>query len=155
MTAHSWCAARREAILGSAARASRLVLSRYRDAPRIVAPQQWVIADIWHDHVLFQDDEVSGLVDFGAVRTDAVSLDLARLLGSLIEDEPRRWSEALDAYQQDRPLSPGERGADPRPGPLRRCAQWNELAAMVDRRAGGSSKTCRELPGGCTPSSGD
>jgi homoserine kinase type II len=70
---------------------------------------QPVLRDIWHDHVLFQGDSVSGVVDFGAVRTDSVATDLARLLGSLVGNQPAKWSLGLAAYESIRPLSPSER----------------------------------------------
>ncbi len=66
---------------------------------------QPVIRDIWHDHVLFTGDEVTGMVDFGAMRTDSVMTDIARLLGSLVEDDRVGWNRGLDAYQETAPLS--------------------------------------------------
>jgi len=44
------------------------------------------LCDIWHDHVLFEGNLVTGLVDFGGIKTDHVAVDLARLLGRLVED---------------------------------------------------------------------
>ena len=70
-------------------------------------PVSPVLRDIWHDHLLFSDDAVTGLIDPAACRTDTVAADLSRLLGSLIGDEPR-WSEALAAYQEQRPLTAAE-----------------------------------------------
>jgi homoserine kinase type II len=46
-------------------------------------PLQPCLRDIWHDHVLFTGDEVTGMVDFGAVAIDTPATDIARLLGSL------------------------------------------------------------------------
>src|SRR5579884_2430970 len=45
-------------------------------------PLQRCLCDIWHDHVLFEQDAVTGLIDFGALKTDHAAVDLARLLGS-------------------------------------------------------------------------
>ena len=93
-----------------------------RAAPRLaglldmlapVASQQVTLLpclrDIWHDHVLFQDDEVSGLIDFGAMRMETVSGDITRLLGSLVADDADLWRVGLAAYEQVRPLAPAER----------------------------------------------
>jgi homoserine kinase type II len=57
-----------------------------------------VIRDVWHDHVFFDGDSVSGIVDFGAMEIDIISLDLARLLGSLVPRQPSRIQIALDQY---------------------------------------------------------
>jgi len=73
---------------------------------------QPVIRDIWWDHCLFSGDELTGLIDYGAMGTDVVSFDLARLLGSCLDRTPAdllMWEEALAAYQRVRPLTEAER----------------------------------------------
>jgi Ser/Thr protein kinase RdoA (MazF antagonist) len=74
---------------------------------------QVCIRDIWHDHVLFTGDDVTGLIDFGAVDFDTPTGDVARLLGSLVGDDRDRWQSGIDAYATVRPLSPDERAALP------------------------------------------
>lgn len=81
------------------------ILGRYNDT---VFPIQPVIRDVWHDHVLFTGDEVSGLVDFGAMQIDNVALDLARLLGSTVRDDRNQWEFAVQSYQEIRPLGDAE-----------------------------------------------
>jgi homoserine kinase type II len=66
--------------------------------------------DIWCDHVLFEGDEVSGLIDFGAMRPETVAGDVARLLGSLAVDDPAFWAAGMVAYESARPLTAIERG---------------------------------------------
>jgi homoserine kinase type II len=66
------------------------------------------IRDIWHDNVLFVGDEVSGIVDFGAMEADSVAADIARLLGSLALDDAGGWLAGLESYQTARPLTPEE-----------------------------------------------
>lgn len=66
------------------------------------------IRDIWHDHMLFEGDHVSGLIDFGALKPEAVSADVARLLGSLVSDDANAWADGLDAYESIRPLTAPE-----------------------------------------------
>jgi Ser/Thr protein kinase RdoA (MazF antagonist) len=61
--------------------------------------------DLWKAHVLFEGDEVTGLIDASAARTDHPAVDLARLLGSLVGDDRRGWQTALDAYTAVRPMS--------------------------------------------------
>jgi Ser/Thr protein kinase RdoA (MazF antagonist) len=66
------------------------------------------IRDVWHDHVLFLDGQVSGIIDFGAMRIDNPATDVARLLGSLVGDERDGWRLGLEAYEAVRPLSEDE-----------------------------------------------
>lgn len=70
--------------------------------------QQPVLRDVWHDHVLFEGDTVSGIVDFGAMNIDSVATDVARLVGSLAADDRSRWQTALAAYTELRPLNEQE-----------------------------------------------
>lgn len=74
-------------------------------ASRSHVPLQPCIRDIWHDHVLFERDEVSGFVDFGAMRTDHVACDVSRLLGSLVGSDREKWKQGLENYQSLRPLT--------------------------------------------------
>lgn len=93
------------------AQAEGRVLSELIAAEPQKVPLQPCIRDIWHDHVLFEGDRVSGLVDFGAMRVDNVACDLARLLGSLSDGAKNAgdWQAGLAAYEAVRPLSADER----------------------------------------------
>jgi Ser/Thr protein kinase RdoA (MazF antagonist) len=71
-------------------------------------PLQCCLRDIWHDHVLFTGDKVTGIIDFGAVDSDTPATDVARLLGSLVGDDSAGWQAGLDAYAATRPLSEDE-----------------------------------------------
>jgi homoserine kinase type II len=71
-------------------------------------PLQPCLCDVWHDHVLFEGERVTGLVDYGSVKTDHVAVDLARLLGSLVGDDRQQQAAGLEAYARLRPLSPEE-----------------------------------------------
>jgi Ser/Thr protein kinase RdoA (MazF antagonist) len=73
-----------------------------------VWPLQPCLCDVWHDHVLFDGDRLTGLIDYGAMKIDHPAVDLARLLGSLVEDDPEGWSVGLAAYREVRPLSADE-----------------------------------------------
>jgi Ser/Thr protein kinase RdoA (MazF antagonist) len=76
----------------------------------IPLPLQPCIRDIWHDHVLFDGDRVTGLIDFGAMQFDTPATDIARLVGSLaVFDKSRQtWPIALAAYSNIRPLNEAE-----------------------------------------------
>ena len=65
--------------------------------------------DLWHDHVLYTGEDVSGFIDFGALRIDSPASDLARLLGSLAKDDRQLWDAGFAAYGARAPLSEAER----------------------------------------------
>lgn len=67
-------------------------------------PAQLCLVDVWHDHVLFQGERVSGIIDYAAAKIDHVATDLARLLGSLVPGQANRQAAALEAYAALRPL---------------------------------------------------
>lgn len=115
----------RAARLLSANRAN--ALARLQPWCRRPLPLQPCLADIWHDHVLFIGDQVTGIVDFGATRWDYPAVDLARLLGSLLGFDTVAWAEALDSYNG--PL----RTAEPHAYfELPRLLHWTgQLAALV------------------------
>jgi Ser/Thr protein kinase RdoA (MazF antagonist) len=71
-------------------------------------PVQPCLCDLWHDHILYEGDTVTGLVDYGSVKRDHVAVDLARLLGSLVGDDPELRSIGLDAYARIRNLTAEE-----------------------------------------------
>jgi Ser/Thr protein kinase RdoA (MazF antagonist) len=67
------------------------------------------LRDVWHDHVLFTGDQVTGIIDPSAARTESVAADLSRLVGSLVGENPELWRIALASYEAVRPLTPAER----------------------------------------------
>jgi Ser/Thr protein kinase RdoA (MazF antagonist) len=75
------------------------------DCPLSRVTQQPVIRDIWHDHVLYTGNSVTGIIDFGAMSVDTVAVDIARLLGSLADGDALQWREGLRAYRELRPVS--------------------------------------------------
>jgi Ser/Thr protein kinase RdoA (MazF antagonist) len=100
----------------SAAQLWQLVLRRIDEVPRLLArwsqrkiPLQPCVCDLWHDHVLFTGEAVTGLIDFGSVKEDHVGVDLARLLGSLIGDDAALWESGFRAYERIRPFGTEER----------------------------------------------
>jgi len=84
------------------------ILRRLEAVGGIDVSLQPCIRDIWRAHVLFEGDEVTGLIDFGSMRPENVAADVARLLGSLALDDEEMWQVGLAAYQAVRPLSQEE-----------------------------------------------
>ena len=90
-------AARRAAdAVARAAAATRARLIPWENRPVEVRP---CVCDVWHDHVLFTGDAVTGLIDFGAAKDDHPAVDLARLLGDLVGDHDARFAAGIDAYR--------------------------------------------------------
>jgi homoserine kinase type II len=81
------------------------VLSAWHDRPCALQP---CLRDVWHDHLLFEGERLTGLVDYAALGLDSVAADLARLLGSLVEDDQAAWQAALSAYREVAELSSDE-----------------------------------------------
>jgi hypothetical protein len=80
-------------------------LTAFQHEPFALQP---CLRDVWHDHLLFTGDVVTGLIDASACRTENVAGDLARLIGSLVEDDAAGWKAALDSYRAHHPLSLSE-----------------------------------------------
>jgi homoserine kinase type II len=71
----------------------------------------WCLRDVWHEHILFTEDRVTGVIDFGAASVDTPAGDVARLLGSMAGDNSEHRRFSLAAYESIRPLWPVERDA--------------------------------------------
>lgn len=72
-------------------------------------PLQPCIRDIWHAHVFFQNDELTGIIDFGALAMEHPAADIARLLGSCVTIGSREWQIGLAAYDEVRQLPEADR----------------------------------------------
>jgi homoserine kinase type II len=84
------------------------ILRRALERP---APLQPCLRDARAEHFLFQNDVVTGLVDFGAMGRDTVAGDLARLLGEAVGADPTARRIAMQAYASIRPLEAAESAA--------------------------------------------
>jgi Ser/Thr protein kinase RdoA (MazF antagonist) len=71
-------------------------------------PVQACLCDVWHDHILFEGDAVSGVVDYGSLKPDHVAVDLARLLGSLVGGDRERFRAGLACYARSNLLAGDE-----------------------------------------------
>lgn len=89
-------------------RAAPYVTGQLKAAAQSEFALQPCLRDIWHDHVLYTGDNVTGVVDASACRSENVATDLARLLGSFVSDEQNMWDFAIQEYQRHRRLTPDE-----------------------------------------------
>jgi homoserine kinase type II len=99
-------------------------------------PQQPCVRDVHAEHLLFSGDEVTGLIDYGAMRMDNVVGDLVRMLDSLLGPDRSRWKPALTAYSAIRPLLREELALIPawhRASVLLSAATWLDWL-FVERR---------------------
>jgi homoserine kinase type II len=100
------------------------LLEPWRQRPWSLHP---CLCDVWHDHLLYEGEQLTGLVDYGAVKVDHVAVDLARMLGSLIGDDCVSWDAGLRAYREVRTLSVEEEALAivlDRTGTLLGAANW-------------------------------
>lgn len=67
-------------------------------------PLQPTLRDVRSDHLLFSGDQLTGLVDFGALEVESPAADLARLLADWFEPKDKRRRAALEAYERVRRL---------------------------------------------------
>lgn len=98
-----------EPILRKAAAVAPSVAQRLQRFDSVEVPLQPCLRDVWHDHLLFTDDEVTGLIDPSAAGVESIAADLSRLLGSLLADDEPAWAFALEAYHREKRLSEAER----------------------------------------------
>jgi homoserine kinase type II len=99
-------------------------------------PLQPCIRDVWHDHVLFTGDRVTGLIDFGAMGIETVAADVARLLGSLARDDASLRQAGLAAYESIRPMNEAEKAlvtVFDRSGTLLAALNWVEWLYLERR----------------------
>ena len=81
---------------------------RCQDLRRHCFLLQPVIRDLWSAHILFLDDQVSGLIDLHASGTDHVTTDLARLIRSWLGSDHERILELIGVFETFRTLSSTE-----------------------------------------------
>ncbi|MEM7313053.1 MAG: phosphotransferase [Planctomycetota bacterium] len=80
-------------------------LSDLRDAANMTTEQTVCLRDVWHDHILFTGDAVTGIVDYDAMEIESPAGDVARLLGSLVGNRRAGWEAGLAAYTAVRTVS--------------------------------------------------
>ena len=113
-----------------------------------LVPIQPCIGDVWHDHILFQGDAVSGVIDYAAAKYDHVATDLARLLGSMIPDDSARIEVAIRAYTAIRPLPNPELVAIlDRSGVVASVANWLRRLYVAEEMVADRGAVAKRLDG--------
>ena len=84
-------------------------VAAWESQPVVLQP---VLRDVWSDHVLFSDGQVTGIIDWHAAGIDTPATDVARLVGSWPGDSAMLRT-FLDSYSAVRPLTDEEVGLVP------------------------------------------
>ena len=71
-------------------------------------PIQPVLRDVWRAHVLFTDNEVTGLIDLSAAASDHVTVDVTRLVRSWYGTDVAKIQKSMEEYQSLRILNASE-----------------------------------------------
>jgi Ser/Thr protein kinase RdoA (MazF antagonist) len=106
------------------------------------------LRDVWSAHILFTGDEVTGLIDAHACRSDCVATDLARLLGTMVGDDRRAWDIGLAAYNDLRPLSSEEEDlveVFDKSGVLLSAMNWIDWCVIEQRASAQSARLIARL----------
>ncbi|MDQ3329295.1 MAG: phosphotransferase [Planctomycetota bacterium] len=106
-----------------------------RHGESLTVPLIPVLRDVWHDHILFTQESVTGLIDPSACRRDTVAADLSRLLGSFVGDNHEGWRRGMEAYERHRSLTDAERTLMPildRSGVLLSAMTWLRRHYLFD-----------------------
>lgn len=64
-----------------------------------LGPSQAIHGDPRPEHFLLNEGRLAGLIDFGAMRTDSVLVDVARLAGELALGDSERLNEVVSIYE--------------------------------------------------------
>lgn len=81
--------------------------TRLNEFATMELPLHPVVRDLRAEHLLFTDDQLTGLVDFDAMQMDSVAYDLSRLTSSMRLSESQLHL-ALATYHAERPIQPAE-----------------------------------------------
>ncbi|NBR05651.1 MAG: hypothetical protein EBT92_07760 [Planctomycetes bacterium] len=61
---------------------------------------QFCWGDARRENILFENNELSGFVDYFAIRKDCKEVDVARMISSFAGDDYEMWTNGLDAYSR-------------------------------------------------------
>ncbi len=123
-----------ESVRQLAERGAELLVA-LRGLQAIPVTLHFVLRDIWSDHILFTEDQVTGIIDYGAARVDEPATDVARLLGSLEPFHRELWQRGWEFYEKLNPHVDGARvQVLDRVASLLSALQWLEWLVVEPRR---------------------
>lgn len=109
------------------------IFARLEVAQQLAVPIFPVVRDVRAEHFLFSNSEageqLTGIVDFGAMRLDSVTLDLSRLMTTLLPAKEELRLAGLKAYREVRELKSAE--ADLLPALVEGAALHNGLQWLI------------------------
>ncbi len=85
-----------------AARAAPLAVRALRPWEHLTFALRPCVRDLRGEHVLFQDGQVNGIIDFGAIAFDHPTVDLARFLDDFAETDDTLFRAGMNAYRAAR-----------------------------------------------------
>ena len=88
------------------------LLNQLRPFANQTLPIQPVVRDLRAEHLFFNGDQLSGLIDFDAMQMDSIAYDLARLTSTMGLDDGQ-IQFALASYSSVRPIQPTEEALIP------------------------------------------
>ena len=88
------------------------LLNKLRPFANQTLPIQPVVRDLRAEHLFFDGDQLSGLIDFDAMQMDSIAYDLSRLSSTMGLDD-RQIQTALESYSSVRPIQPIEEALIP------------------------------------------
>ena len=97
-----------EPILGHFWRLVPHLLPPLQIAAHLPVPWLPAIRDLRPEHLLFTGEQLTGILDFGALRWESPMLDLARLLSGCQQPTSEWVAAALASYHEVRPLDDSE-----------------------------------------------
>ena len=61
--------------------------------------------DARRENILFNGSEISGFIDYCAIRNDCREVDVSRMISSYAGDDYLMWTKALNAYSENAPIN--------------------------------------------------
>lgn len=74
-------------------------------SPNLSAKIQCCWGDARRENILFNGSEITGFIDYCAMRKDCREVDVSRMISSFAGDDYLMWTKALNAYSESSPIN--------------------------------------------------